>query len=759
MQIIIILEKTAVLKGINSMNKEYDAICTKVESLIGRMTLEEKIGQMNYIDCTLADPTNAIRAGQVGLLANVKDAANANQLQRIAVEESRLGIPLFIGNDVIHGFRTIFPIPLAEAGSWDETLMEETAAIAAREAIAAGTQLIYGPMVDISREPRWGRIAESSGEDPYLGSVVAKAKIRGFQRNDWDDHAKVAACAKHFIAYGEVEGGRDYNTADLSPQKLRELYLPPFQAAIAAGVKHVMAAFNDPGGLPMAANRALITDLLKEELGFDGFVASDYNAIAELISHGVAANRVEACEQAVLAGIDMDMNSGVFLEHLPDLIRRGKIPLGCVDEAVRRILTVKFWANLFDFPYSNPKDEASVLFCKEHTDAALEAARRSIVLLKNEGGLLPLNKCLRSLAVIGPLAESKDLLGCWPCYGQYEEVLTVLAGIRQAVGPETTVRYAKGCTIDPEFAAYYLRENPELETRVNTDASLRWLHDEEDKEGLAEAVEAAKNSDAAIVVVGEASLMSGEARCRATLDLPGKQLELVKAVQATGTPTVVVLMNGRPLAVTWIEQHIPALLETWFLGTRTGDAIADVLFGKYNPSGKLPVTFPRATGQIPIYYNHKKTGRPDGCQPFYVSRYLDLPSEPLFPFGYGLSYTKFEYRNLTLSSENLRFSETLEIAVTVQNVGDRFGEEVVQLYIGDVTAGLARPVKELKGFQKIPLRPGEARRVLFKINSSVLGYYDRSLRYITEPGLFKVWVGPNSATGLETQFTLLTSEG
>lgn len=701
----------------------------RIDELISRMTLEEKLGQMNYFDASAKAPEEAVRAGRAGragLLANVKEAAHANELQRIAVEESRLGIPLFIGNDVIHGFRTIFPIPLAEACSWDPELMEQTAAVAAREAIASGTQLIYGPMVDITREPRWGRIAESPGEDPFLASVYAEAKVKGFQRNDWTDMPRISACAKHFIVYGGAEGGKDYNTVQVSPQNLHEIYLPPFIAAIRAGVKNIMTAFHDLNGIPMAANRPLVADLLKKELGYEGFVVTDYNAIAELITHGVAANREEACIQSLLGGTDMDMNADIFLEVLPDLVRSGKVPETMIDDAVRRILKVKFWAGLFERPYVPQEKEASVQLCSAHMDAALDAAHRSMVLLKNEGDLLPLNKNLGSIAVIGPLAGTQDLLGCWPCSGKEEEVITVLDSIRRSVGNETVIRYAKGCDLEGDA-----------------------------RDGFAEAVAAAEASDVVIVAVGESSAMSGEAHCRASLYLPGVQNELVEAICETGKPVVVVLINGRPLAIEWIAEHVPAILEAWFPGNQAGPAIADLLFGDFNPSGKLTVAFPRSTGQIPVYYNHKNTGRPEDSRPIYASCYLDLPSEPLFPFGFGLSYTRFKYDNLILRRKSLRMTEELQISVEIENTGVLAGEEIIQVYTRDLVASMTRPVKELKAFRKIHLKPGERKEVQFEIAGQSLGFYNAGMEYVVEPGGFKIWVGPNSVEGLEESFEII----
>ncbi|GBC83327.1 Beta-glucosidase BoGH3B [bacterium HR10] len=709
-----------------------DEIERKVEALLRQMTLEEKLGQLQMLDGDAdgsyrPEHLDLVRRGLVGAFLNVRGARRVNELQRIAVEQSRLKIPLLFGFDVLHGYRTIFPVPLAEASSWDPEAVERAAHIAATEARAAGVTWTFAPMVDIARDPRWGRIVEGSGEDPYLGSIMARARVRGFQGYDYSAPDRVLACAKHFVGYGAAEGGRDYNTTDMSERTLREVYLPPFRAAVEAGVGTIMSAFNDLNGIPASANPFTLRTILRGEWKFDGFVLSDYTAIEELVAHGLAADGAEAARLALDAGVDMEMVSRLYARHVPHLIREGKLSMATIDEAVRRVLRVKFRLGLFERPYADEARERALLLRPDHRAAAREIAARSIVLLKNTGGLLPLGKNLRSVAVIGPLADDqRNMLGPWSGDGRAEDVVTILAGIRAKVGPETQVHSAPGCGITDTVCA-----------------------------GMDEAVRLARQSDVALVVVGESAEMSGEAASRASLDLPGRQLDLVKAVHATGTPTVVVLVNGRPLAIPWIAEHIPAILETWFAGTEAGHAVADVLFGDVNPGGKLPVTFPRSVGQIPIYYNHKRTGRPPDPRNTYTSKYLDEEVTPLFPFGYGLSYTEFRITNLQLSARRLRPTERVTVSVDVENVGPRAGDEVVQLYIRDVAASVTRPVRELKGFQRITLRPGEKRRVTFTLGPEHLGFYNREMRFVVEPGEFRVFVGTSSVGGLEASFEVV----
>jgi len=704
-----------------------DDIEKRIDALLAAMTLEEKLGQLQQLG---PDHPDLIRQGRLGSILNCGGAKRTNELQRIAVEQSRLKIPLLFGFDVIHGYRTIFPVPLGEASSWDPAAVERAASIAAAEASAAGIRWTFAPMVDIARDPRWGRIVEGAGEDPYLGSVMARARVRGFQGADYSAPGRVLACAKHFVAYGAAEAGRDYNTTDMSEKTLREIYLPPFKAAVDAGVGTIMSAFNDLNGVPASANPFTLTKVLRNEWRFDGFVVSDYESVKELINHGLAADEAEAALYGLSAGVDMEMVSRTYNSHAPQLIKEGKLSPATVDEAVRRILRIKFRLGLFERPYTDEARESAVLLNQEHLAAAREIAARSMVLLKNQRELLPLSKDVRAIAVIGPLADSqKDVLGPWAGDGRPETAVSLLSGIKAKVGQRTKVAYAKGCEVAGEAT-----------------------------DGFAEAVRIASESDVAILAVGESAEMSAEAASRTSLELPGRQLDLVKAIHATGKPLVVVLMNGRPLTINWIAENAPAILETWFAGTQAGHAIADLLFGDVNPGGKLPVTFPRSVGQIPIYYNHKNTGRPPDANNKYTSKYLDSPVTPLFPFGYGLSYTRFKFANLQLSAPSIRPDGEMRVSVEVENIGKRTGDEVVQIYIRDVAASMTRPVKELKGFKRITLEPGEKRRVEFLLTPEHLGFYNRDMRFVVEPGMFKVMVGASSADGLETSFAVIAGQ-
>ena len=687
----------------------------RVEDLLKRMTLDEKIGQMCQYSSFNEEIEKLIRKGLVGSLLNVTGVEEVNRVQKIAVEGTRLGIPLLFGLDVLHGYKTIFPIPLALASTWDPEIVKKAARIAAKEASSEGIKWTFAPMVDIARDPRWGRIAEGAGEDPYLGSVMAWAAVKGFQGDDLSNPDSILACAKHYIAYGGAEGGRDYNTVDISERTLREIYLPPFKAAVLAGVGTIMSAFNEINGVPATANEYTLRKILKEELGFKGFVVSDWNAIGELINHGIAKDIYDAAREAIKAGVDMDMQGDVYRRALRKLVEEGIIPEELIDEAVKRILTIKFKLGLFEKPYADPEKARKVIKCKEHLEFALEAARKAIVLLKNEG-ILPLRKDLKTIAVIGPLADDKvSPLGPWHCLGDPNDVVTVLEGIESKVSPKTKVLYAKGCDIEGTS-----------------------------KEGFKEAIEVAKQSDVAILVVGERWDMSGEAASRAYLGLPGVQEDLVKAIYKTGVPIVVVLMNGRPLSITWIAEHIPAIVEAWFLGIQAGRAIADVLFGDYNPGGKLPVTFPRTVGQVPIYYNHKNTGRPPDPKDRFTSKYIDEDYKPLFPFGHGLSYTTFSYSNIEVEPKEVKPGDVVLITFTLTNTGDREGDEVAQLYIRKPVASVTRPVKELKGFIRITLKPGERRRITFKLPTEQLAFYNREMKYVIEEGTYQVMIGSSS---------------
>ncbi len=705
---------------------------SKINGLLARMTVEEKLGQLQQLDGDAAgtykpEQPDLVRRGLLGSTLNVRGARITNELQHLAVENSRLKIPLIFGFDVIHGYRTIFPIPLGESSSWDAAAVESAAQIAAAEARAAGVHWTFAPMVDIARDARWGRIAEGSGEDSYLGSALARARVRGFQGADYSAQDRVVACAKHWAAYGAAEAGRDYNTTDMSEGRLREIYFPPFKAAVDAGVGTFMSAFNDLNGVPSSANPFTLTKVLRDEWKFDGFVVSDYESVRELLNHGVAADESEAARQALNAGVEMEMVSRLYNKHGAELLKRNQLSQATLDEAVRRILRIKFRLGLFEHPYADEAREKATLMRPDYLNAARSIAARSMVLLKNERETLPLSKNLKSIAVIGALADDQlNMLGSWNGDGRKEDAVTVLAGLRAKVSPQTAITFAPGCSL-------------------NCDSSDKF-------EG---AVAAAQAADATIIVVGETADMSGEATSRTSLDLPGKQLDLVKAIHATGKPYVVVLMNGRPLVLNWLAENSPAMLETWFSGTQGGNAVADVLFGDVNPGGKLPVSFPRSVGQEPLYYNQKNTGRPPDASNKYSSKYIDAPWTPLFPFGYGLSYTQFRFTNLQLSAPRITPDGKLTASVDVTNTGQRAGDEVVQLYIRDMASSVTRPIKELKGFERITLKPGEQRHVSFTLTPAELGFYNREMRFVVEPGAFKVFVGPNSSDLQEASFEVV----
>jgi beta-glucosidase len=688
----------------------------RVEELLSRMTLEEKLGQL--VQYTPAAPEIETKAanGAVGCIFNTSGAEQINPLQRQAVEKSRLKIPILFAHDVIHGYRTIFPIPLGIASTWDPSLAELSARVAAREARAAGIHWTFAPMVDIARDPRWGRIAEGSGEDPVLGAAMASAYVRGFQGTDLRSGDSVLACAKHFAAYGAAEAGRDYNTTDMSERTLREVYLPPFHAAVNSGVWTLMTAFNALNGVPATGSRYLMNDILRGEWNFRGFVDSDYNAVEQLVPHGVAATPADAALIALRAGVDMNMVDGAYLT-LGDALRKGRVEQREIDEAVRRVLRAKFVLGLFEQPYVDEAAEKRALLTSENLAASRRVAQNSIVLLKNEGGLLPLSKKVRTLALIGPLADSKlDMLGSWSAAGKAEEAVTILEGVRAAVSPQTRVVHAAGTSI-----------------MEGTD------------EEIAEAVKAANGADLVLLAIGEAGRMTGEANSRVSLDLPGRQQELLERVAATGKPVVAIIMSGRPLAIEWAAEHVQAILWPWFPGTTGGHAIADVLFGEVSPSAKLPVTFPRSVGQIPIYHAHLPTGRPEDPEHRYTSKYIDSPNSPLYPFGYGLSYTTFRYGDLQVTPA--------AASATVTNTGNRKADEIVQLYLRDPVASVSRPVKELKDFRRITLAAGESRRVEFAIRPEMLRFWSDE-GWKTEPGTFHVWIGPSSAEGLQGEFVL-----
>ena len=694
------------------------AAAQNLDSLLARMTLEEKLGQLNLLSANgRASPQQMelLRAGRLGGLFNVIGAENTTPVQRIAVTESRLKIPLLFGLDVIHGYRTIFPIPLGEASSFDPDAAEATARAAGQEAAAFGINWTYAPMVDIARDPRWGRIAEGSGEDPYLGSLMAAARVRGFQQN-------IFATAKHFAGYGAAEAGREYNETEISQRTMREIYLPPFKAAVDAGVASLMSAFNDIAGVPASGNAWLTDTVLHREWGFKGFVVSDWTSVAELINHGVAGSPAEAGRRALTAGVDMDMQSGIYVDSLAALVGT-RIPMPVVDSAVMRILRAKTRLGLFRDPY-RPRTAPPT---SEIRSLARRVAGESIVLLKNERSLLPLDPKSGTIAVIGPLADNKEEpLGPWHTQGQAADVVTVLQGIKAKVPAAPQMLYAQGSGIEDSSTA-----------------------------GFAAAVAAARQAKVAILVLGERGDMSGEAASRSSLDLPGVQQQLLEAVAATGTPVVLVLMNGRPLILPWASDHVPAIVETWFLGVEAGNAIADVLFGDVNPSARLPVTFPRVLGQVPLYYNHRNTGRPPDVNNKFSSKYLDVPVTPRYPFGFGLSYTTFGYNSLKLSMTRARVSDTVTATVTVANTGSREGTEVVQLYVRDEVASVSRPVRELKAFKRVTLKPGESRAVDLRVAVRDLWFYGLDMKRVVEPGTFRVYVGPNSAEGLEERFEVV----
>ncbi len=701
----------------------------RVEALLAKMTLDEKIGQLNQYtgDRLATGPVTSnstkyldIKAGKVGAMLNVRGAADTRMVQEIAMQ-SRLKIPLLFGLDVIHGYRTTFPIPLAEAASWDMDAIELSARTAATEAAASGQHWTFAPMVDICRDPRWGRVMEGAGEDPVLGSAIARARVKGFQGKGLGSDDAIMACVKHFAGYGAALAGRDYGTVDMSDRTLWETYLPPFKAALDAGAATFMNSFNELNGIPATGNSYLQRDILKGKWGFTGFVVSDWGSISEMVAHGFAKNKAEASRLAITAGSDMDMEGHSYINNLKKLVEDKKVPLALIDDAVRRILHKKFEMGLFDDPFrfSNPEREKKVLDNPANKLAARAVAEKSIVLLKNEQQLLPLSKNIRSIAVIGPLAKSgTDMKGGWAVSWDNDHLVSLYEGLQNKLGAATKLYYASGC--------YSV-----------TDTS---------RTGFAEAVTAAKNADVTVVAVGETFTMTGEAKSRSNIHLPGVQEELIKALKATGKPVVVLVMAGRPLIFNWTAEHANAILYTWWLGSEAGNAMADVLVGDYNPSAKLPITFPREEGQIPIFYNTKNTGRPvvNTNDLVYKSAYIDLPNSPAFAFGFGLSYTSFTLTDLKLSQTKITKNEKLQVTCKLSNTGQYAGAEVVQLYIHDLVASVTRPIKELKDFKKIYLKPGESREVTFTVDKEELSFYDQQMHWGTEPGDFKLMIGNSS---------------
>ncbi|MCB2379837.1 beta-glucosidase BglX [Hymenobacter sp. BT635] len=732
-----------------------------IDELMRKMTLEEKIGQLNLItvgfDVTgpvvSKDVDANIRKGLVGGVFNTYTPVAARKLQDMALKESRLHIPLIFGYDVIHGHRTIFPIPLGLSATWDMAAVERSARIAAEESAADGLHWVFSPMVDIARDPRWGRVAEGGGEDPYLGSQIARAMVRGYQGTDLSKNNTVMACLKHFALYGAAEAGRDYNTTDMSLPRMYNEYLPPYKAAIEAGVGSVMSSFNDINGTPATGNKWLLTDLLRGQWGFKGFVATDYTAINEMVAHGVG-NDAQVSAMALNAGADQDMVGEIFLKNLAQNLKDGTVKQETIDLACRRILEGKYKLGLFQDPYRgvSEKRAKATMMKKEFLDDARAIACKSFVLLKNDNNVLPLKKA-GTIALVGPLASrQRDLIGSWSGAGDWKQAVSVEQGVRNVAGSGVKIVTAQGANIT---------DDAQLVERLNAYSGDIVPDKRSSEEMIQEAVRVAQGADVVVAVVGESQGMTGEAASRADLGLPGQQLELLKALKKTGKPLVVVLMNGRPLTLSWEQQNADAILETWFAGSQGGNAIADVLFGAYNPSGKLTATFPQSVGQVPLYYNHKATGRPfDAADPKerltkYKSRYLDVSNEPLYPFGFGLSYTTFSYSKPTLNTSTLSASGVLEVSVTVKNTGNYDGEEVAQLYLRDVVGSVTRPVRELKSFQKVLLKKGESRTLTFRLTTEDLKFYNNDLQWVAEPGDFQVFIGPNSRDTQEASFRLV----
>lgn len=716
-----------------------------IDELMGQMTLEEKIGQLTLLTSNWESTGPTLRegyeediaAGRVGSIFNAYTAEYTRRLQDIAVERTRLKIPLLFGYDVIHGHRTIFPISLGEAASWDLEAIELAARVSAAEAAAEGIHWTFSPMVDIARDPRWGRISEGAGEDVYLGSRVAEARVRGYQGEDLGAIDTVLATAKHFAAYGGAQAGRDYHTVDISERTLRDTYLPPFKAAVDAGVATFMTSFNEVDGIPASGNRYLLTEVLRDKWGFDGFVVTDYTSINEMIPHGFSRDLAHAGEQAINAGVDMDMQGAVFMENLAASIEAGRVSEAAVDQAVRRILEMKYRLGLFEDPYryADESRQEATLYREDFLEAARDVARKSMVLLRNESGVLPLASNAGTIALIGPLGDSKaDMIGSWSAAGDRQtRPVTILEGLRARAGEGVTVEHARGASY--EFSAAGTTE------------------------GFDEALALAQRADVIIAAMGEKWDMTGEAASRTSLDLPGNQQALLEQLVATGKPVVLVLLSGRPNSITWADEHVPAILHAWYPGTMGGHAVADVLFGDYNPSGRLPVTFPLTVGQVPIHYDMKNTGRPytpDNPQQKYLSRYLETPNDPLYRFGHGLSYTSFAYSPVTLSAASMGPGGTLTASATITNSGERAGEEVVQLYVRDLVGSVTRPVQELKGFEKISLEPGESREVSFTLTPADLAFTRADMSHGWEPGEFQLWIAPRSGWNASTPvgFTL-----
>ncbi len=740
--------------GVSKSKTESPSIDRRVDELLSRMTLEEKVGQLNqvfyfkqFMQPEMVEPD--IRAGKIGSLLFVTDPVIINRFQKLAVENSRLKIPLLFGFDVIHGFRTVFPVPLAMASSWDPALVEQAQAVAASEARAVGIHWTFAPMVDIARDPRWGRIVEGAGEDPFLGSRIAAAQVRGFQGQDPSSPNRVLACMKHFAGYGAGSGGRDYDSAYISDAELYNVYFPPFKAAVDAGVGSAMSAYMDLNDVPATGNAFLLRDVLRKEWGFKGFVVSDADAVGNLVTHGFAEDRSDAAYRAITAGVDLEMSlpgnpiASAYSSSLLKLVQEGRVTKAQIDEAVSRILEAKFKLGLFDNPYVDESRVAAIHNNPEHRRLARVAAQRSMVLLRNEGNLLPLDKArVSSVAVIGPLADSKrDIRGSWSFADDKNSAVSVLEGIRAKAGSSVKVEYAPGV----ELARVY--QSPFVIVQGARPAP--WPETQKQAE-FEKAVSLARSSDVVILVLGEHEEMSGEAASRSTIDLPGRQLELLKTISALGKPLVLVLINGRPLDISWAAANVSAILETWHPGSEGGNAIADIIYGDATPGGKLPVTWPRNAGQIPIYYASNITQEP-ATKKTFTSRYWDIPTSPLYPFGHGLSYTTFSFSNLRVSKPEIKLGESTEVLVDVENTGRRSGDEVAQLYIHQRYGSASRPVRELKGFQRITLAPGQKQTVRFTLGKSELTYWSGvSKAWVQEPSLFDVWAGADASASLTT---------
>ena len=728
-------------------------VAKRVDNLLKRMTLDEKIGQLEqspFGNDPVKQLAGKLQAGEISSFldgsAMIETPIFRNRLQHIAVEQSRLGIPLIFGHDSIHGFRTVFPIPLAQACAWEPELFERTQTISARESAAAGIDWVFAPMVDMARDPRWGRIAEGFGEDPWLGALDAAASVRGFQGTNCADTNQVVACLKHYVGYGAAEGGRDYNTTEISEFTLRNFYLPQFKAGVDAGALTVMSAFNELSGFPASANRHTLTEILRDEWKFPGYVVSDWQSVGELIDHGIVADESEAARLALTAGVDMEMVSTTFADTLKQQIEQGKIPKIVLDEAVRRVLTVKFEKGLFDHPFTDANRYKTAFLQQDAIDLAREAAAKSCVLLKNENGALPISPHVKRLALIGPFAEDgEEMVGTWYSRAHTNDVVSLADGLRTKLPFDFQLTVTRGCSI--------IETNSGKIRRHIGDFSVIKERPTGSNE-IAEAVSIAKTADVVVMTLGEPRDWSGESSSRSDLGLPGWQMELFNAVVAAGKPVIVVLFNGRPLAIPQIQKQAAAILEAWFPGIQGGNGVADILFGDADPSGRLTTTFPNSVGQVPFYYNHSNTGRPGFGD--YKGNYADGPTTPLYPFGFGLSYTTFDYGQVQLDSPEMKLGGTITAHVQIQNTGERAGTTVAQLYIRDLAASAGpRPVRELKGFQKILLQPGELRDVSFTISGKKLGYYDAKGNWLVEPGKYQLWISKDSASGEPVNFELL----